>query len=383
MPMKSKFPTRTIFVWAIFYALIIVIVGELFFRFISKDKVWTPQELKEQSWQLDPVVFAQHVFPQKEQLFTDKQWAKKKTGYLKRYVNEHGYRGPTFAPDKPKGTIRIMTYGGSFVFDIFASLNQDWAHQLEQILHQKGYSNVEIINAGTPGHRSSDSLGRLFSEGHRFDPDIVIFCNTFNDIKFFNSQKTLLRELIPYRPEINPMINYQGRLDQKLCEWSKFYTFVRQEYYQRKYDVGIEGARRGHNHKYFEANQISNRALRQFKLNAELFVDTAQNIGAVPVIVTQPRLMTPTNATVESQKLANFKRMFKHHDYVIRCFEAANSALKSISSAKKVTLIDAASQFTGDTEMFIDHIHLSEAGSHRLASYLADQLIPVLNTLPK
>ncbi len=355
------------------------VIGEIYLRVFAADKVWTPEQLKQDSWQLDPAVFAQHVFPLREQLFIDKQWAKPGEGYLKRYVNKLGYRGAEFSPVKPQGVTRILIYGGSFVFDIYASLNQDWPNQIQMLLHERGYTNVEVINAGIPGHRSSDSVGRLFTEGHRFDPDFVVLCNTFNDIKFFDLKKPFLREVVPYQPENNPMTNYHGEIDRLLSESSRLYTFIRQEYYQRKYKVGLEGARRrGHNHNYYEARQMFPAAVGQFELNVELFVDAAKNIGAVPVVMSQPRLVTADNAELEEHKLRNFRPMFRHQDYVVDCFKAADQIIQRVAREKSAVFIHAAAQFTGDGDMFVDHIHLSESGSRRLAAYVADQLIPLL-----
>ena len=103
-------------------------------------------------------------------------------------INEFGYRGPSFSVSKPEGTRRIIVLGGSAVFDPNAD---GWPHLTQDFLKTTGHENVEVINAGVPGHASFDSLGRLYSQIWTFEPDYVLVYHGWNDIKYF---KTLARE---------------------------------------------------------------------------------------------------------------------------------------------------------------------------------------------
>lgn len=112
---------------------------------------------------------------------------------------------------------------------------KDWPHRIEQSLHEDGFANVEVINAGIPGHTSFDSMGGLFAEGHHFKPDYVILYSTWNDIKRFSSDKFLLREMKCYQATDDPFLYYQNRFDQLLGENSLLYALIRYDNLIRKY----------------------------------------------------------------------------------------------------------------------------------------------------
>src|SRR5262245_44067511 len=88
-------------------------------------------------------------------------------------ITDKGYRGDDFEWQKPQGTVRILVYGGSSVFDIYQGEGRDWPARVERALTEGGIA-AEVINAGVPGHTSLDSLGLLLAEGHRLDPDYVL-----------------------------------------------------------------------------------------------------------------------------------------------------------------------------------------------------------------
>jgi len=286
MDNKRKYLIKIILVNVLITSLLFISFGEIFVRLSKKVNRMTPQRLKEQSMEYSPSVFARHVFPQKEQKMTDMYW-KGHWGNPNRYINQHGYRGKLFDIEKNPDTIRVMVYGGSAVFDLALPEEKDWPHRIEQYLHQKGLNQVEVINAGIPGHASFDSLGRLFSEGHLLKPDYVVLYNSWNDIKRFHSDKFLLRELKPHASKSNPLLYAQNSFDQFLITHSFLYIFLRHNYLTWKLKVGPEGAA-GERPDRYELNQM---ALDQFQLNIELFIDCARNIAAEPVIMTQGRLI--------------------------------------------------------------------------------------------
>ena len=179
----------------------------------------TPAINRKKSLQYEPSIFSRHVLPLKEQ----------RIAYKKRswFINAKGFRGGSFSQRKESGKIRIMVYGGSAVFDQNISDQRDWPHQIEFILKEKGLGNIEVINAGIPGHATFDSVGRLFAEGHVFEPDFVILYNAWNDIKYFSFEQPILRKFQPYDVFREFRSQYQSTFDQILCEWSQLYVRLR------------------------------------------------------------------------------------------------------------------------------------------------------------
>ena len=141
-----------------------------------------------------------------------------------------------------------------------------------------------MINAGSPGHDSADSLGRFYAEMWMFEPDYVLVYHCWNDIKYFprlTRERGLLRLR---RPQVaqggqygalvaNPFIYDFGPVDRWLGH-SQLYARVRDRYLQRKLGaVGTEGvvdeaARLG--------DDFSLLGPKQLELNLRLLVTAAQ-----------------------------------------------------------------------------------------------------------
>ncbi len=186
-------------------ALLALAISELYVRRTSKLGYVTPEILKDRSVQYSPSLFARHVFPQKDLRAYGGEGL---NGSIVYHINEKGYRGHNFEVNKPAGRVRIIFYGGSSVFDIWMPEDEDWPHKVERILNEDGFPQIEVINAGVPGHASFDCFGRLWSEGHIFRPDYVVFCGAWNDIKkHFRSAEPLLRQMHPFVEDSDPRLN--------------------------------------------------------------------------------------------------------------------------------------------------------------------------------
>ena len=117
---------------------------------------------------------------------------------------------------------------------------------------------------------------------------------------------------------------------------------------------------------------LTPRQLDQFRLNLETFVDLARNAGAVPVLVTQARLVADGNTEAERGRIG-YDYALLSHAALVEAFEATDRAARAVSRAKAVALIDASARLTGRAEFFVDHVHLTDPGSAALASLVADE----------
>lgn len=349
--------------------LLAMAVAEMFIRRTS-DYV-TPEIIRNRSLQYAPALFARHVFPQKELTV----YSEEESYRGEYYINEKGYRGHSFSVPKPQGVIRIVFYGGSATFDLNLPEGHDWPHRVETILKQSGYPAVEVINAGIPGHASFDSFGRLFSEGHVFSPDYVVSYNEWNDIKYFRSTQPLLREFKPFCPGNDPRFNYRSRLDRFLCEHSQLFVRLRIRYYDWRLAVGPEGNTSPGPY----SSEISETALRQYTLNQQMFVDLAREIGAVPILMTEARLAVPGNTEREKSRI-EYDYVKFDHETLLKAYDRIEEAVRRISSAKSVDLIDVSEALDGRDEYFSDVVHLTPRGSEELAQLTARKLIEILKT---
>ena len=365
-----KYSLARIIAFNLALLVIILMVGELAVRLIF-DHVPSPEEVRQASLEYEPSIFSRHVLAQKEKVANG-------VSGQKYYINELGYRGLPFKPDKPQGTIRIMMYGGSQVFDSAAPLGEDWPHRVGLFLRRVGFTQVEVINAGIPGQASFDSVGRLFAEGHLFRPDYVLLVNAWNDIKFFREKESLLRLVKPYNDRDDPRISYQGWVDSFLGRRSQIYLRLRRAWYRRKLNLGNEGINKSGPLK----TEITEEALRQYKLNWETFVDMARNIGAEPVLITQPRLVTDSN-TAEQRTRIMYGGPGLTHQALVRAFNRTDEIIREVAAEKGAILIDASAAMTGQDTYFWDHIHFLKPGSVEMSRIVAIGLAKHLSARTK
>ena len=337
-----------------------VIMLEVGVRVFSPYGHTSPRREAERAFSYEGAVFARHVIKREAKTVWD--------GKISYPINSLGYRGPEFEAKKPEGVLRVMVFGGSGVFDLAADGYTSWPEKLGIWLEERLLVQVEGINAGISGHSSSESFGRLMSEGHTFKPDYVVLYNAWNDIKFFHHDEPLLRVMRPYRPD--PRLVYHGWWDRALCGVSQLYVRFRNRYLSWKHRIGAEGAIpvRG------ELGTIKEEALAQYKLNLELFVECARLIGATPVLVTQARLATPSSTAEERKKIPYHYTAFDH-DRLCEAFEATARLIRQVGHERGAIVVDAAPVMSGRDEYLYDHMHTTAEGSDVLAALVGEAIL--------
>ena len=97
-------------------------------------------------------------------------------------IDSLGLRGRDVPLRKAEGTLRIVADGGSTTFDTAVSSDDStWAAHLERALRAAG-KNVQVLNAGVPGHTILDNLIRLQIELYRLAPDVLLLHQGHNDL---------------------------------------------------------------------------------------------------------------------------------------------------------------------------------------------------------
>ncbi len=370
---KRALKQRAIPLVMVFVAFLAALVAaEIYARYFSHSGYFTPEIVRERSLEYDPAVFARHVFARVEKTVTDAQGAEQQY-----YINEKGYRGHNFDFEKAPGTTRIIFYGGSSVFDL-KCYDDDWPHRVESLLRVSGFPQVEVINAGIPQHASFDAFGRFFAEGHLLDPDYVVLYDAWNDIKNFRSTEPLLRTVRPYAEEADPRLTYRNVLDRTLCELSQVYVRLRLRYYDWRLRVGEEGQQPEGDY----ASEVGEMGPTQYRVNAEMFVDLARNIGAVPVLMTEARLVSPDNTPAQRERITYGYQLLTH-DALCRAFQRCDDIIRSVAKEKGAYLIDASVPLTGRDDLFADHVHFTEEGSKQAAQLVADHFISFLRSREK
>lgn len=347
-----------------------LLLSEAFVRLTGD--YWALYQFRERSLEYEPSLFARNVFPRRVQ-------EAQRDPDVHYRINEHGFRGDSFPLEKPEGTTRVMIYGGSAVFDIFAGRREDWPNRVERRLQGRGHEHVRVINAGIPGNASFDVLGRLLAEGHWFDPDVVVLYQGWNDIEdTIQLEEPLLRaydpsEYLRYVELGDPRITYQNPIDRVLGRWSQLYLRLRLQYYRWYRRLGRQGRRPEKR----TSGDFHPASLRQFRLNLRSFVHLVRSMEATPVLMTQARLVAPGNRGTDKLERAE-EHSGLDHERLIDAYSKLDRMTEEVAREEGVTLIDASKAMTGQSRYFGDHVHTSARGSRTLASLTADRLESLL-----
>lgn len=289
-----------------------------------------------------------------------------------RFKLRKGYHGDDFPFVKPKGELRIVFMGGSFVFSDHEPFrwsqephNPNWVAKVEDKLHAKGHPRVRAINAAVPGHATFDSIGRLIGEIHLLAPDCVVLCHAWNDIIYFDdlsAERSLLRK---YRALPRPTHTRPSAL-RAMAETSQIYVRIANivSCWVERIQERRASRRQGPKH------ELSQAALRQFRLDVEVFIDVCRRMGAKPVLVTQPRFIDPSNTEAEKAEFKAKGRALSHAAFC-RAYQEIDAILRQTAANEKVLLCDLARQFTAQVELFHDHVHLTAKGAEGVSDALA------------
>lgn len=345
----------------------------------------TPDTIRHHSLEYTPTVFARTLLEPVDRLVDldgAKAWGTKLADAPSEqsiYISANGYRGDSFPPRKATGTTRIIVIGGSAVFDQYvsdsiSSYNNSWPNLVQEQLRAKGYENIEVINAGIPGHSSADSLGRFISQLWMYEPDYLVIYHGWNDIKFWNSlaidpDQPLITRVRPYERDANLFMYYNGFWDQTFAK-SQLYVKLRNRYLRSKNHVGTEGivpAGTEYAEHYLQYGP------EQFRLNVELMVNACKLLDITPILVTQATLVVRdlppgdrTRVRYDYQQLT--------HEGLVRAFEQTYDIIQSIGIRTNTEIIDVASEMNGRSNLFVDHVHTTPAGSKALARLVSDAL---------
>ncbi len=371
---------------SLFFGLLVAeIVVRLFLPMNSPDTV------REHSLEYVPAVYARHLLKPVGRLVDtgkEKAWGGESPdvpGDELYFISENGYRGPSFDVRNMAQKTRIIVLGGSAVFDqnvwdTSGDVKRTWPHVVEKHLLDRGFHDVEVINAGIPGHSSADSLGRLLSQLWIYEPDIVVVYQGWNDIKFWgltpiSPEQPMISFVPTYDARLNPFISYQGTLDRFLSH-SQIYIKLRNRFYKWKIPLGSEGANSGTD-TGIRVDTYSEYGPEQFRLNLESIVSASHSIGAKPVLISQATLVAADNTDDDIARIG-FGYQNLSHAAMSRAFDETYDIIRRVAENTNTLMIDAATAMNGKSEYFGDHVHTSPAGSARLAQIVADELAVVL-----
>lgn len=275
--------------------------------------------------------------------------------------NRLGYRSPERAREKPAGTKRIVTAGGSTTFDLLSPSNeQSWPWRLEETLRERD-PNVEVWNAGFPGWTSLENLVSLASRDVDLQPDVVVLYQGINDLQpaaADSSDATYEQSHYPlHRRALGLDAEPPGLLERSLV-------------LERLRGLRTDGAGPPRS----SQPRLPDRARASFERNVRSFVAVATAHGAQVLLVTQPLRIRRDHAQADREYVESWIPNISADDAVAWLAEL-NDVLRRLASGGGVALADAAREVDWQDGDFADPMHYTRPGADKLRAYLAGSIL--------
>jgi len=90
------------------------------------------------------------------------------------HTNEHGFRGPSVAVDKPAGVVRIAVLGSSYSMGQGLDDDETYPARLQQLLDAHLTGHYEVLNFAVSNHRMHEMTSAYRQIADRFRPDIIL-----------------------------------------------------------------------------------------------------------------------------------------------------------------------------------------------------------------
>jgi len=200
-------------------------------------------------------------------------------------INSQGYRGKKFSKEKRDGVYRIICIGGSTTFGLTEKdETKTYPQMLEEELNKRFKKpTFEVINAGTPGWSSAESLINFHFRLLDLNPDMVIIYHAINDTFAMRrdeegkSDNGNFRQSIDYKPP--------SKFSKKLLRISHLYRYIYARSHRVTFDINnlaVKPSPPGED----QLKNLQQATGKYFKRNMEAMVTMAHANGIVPVLVT-------------------------------------------------------------------------------------------------
>lgn len=297
-------------------------------------------------------------------------------------INGDHFRGPPLSKDKPAGVFRIAVLGGSAAFDLYKPDEQTWPLLLEQRLNadwptaRKG-SRYQVLNAGTPGYSTWQSVRLLRARIFAWHPDLILVYHLYNDSLAFRFDDT---EKIIRGWRLNARANHLSAAAHPHLAWDALGRvlphagdFLRQQWiqFQRRQRLQENAA-------YWHRPKLDERAhpvgLGFYRDNLQHMAQLCKAHGVRMGIVTQASMLRE-HPDAEQQRFIGYGyRGLSHKELWVSYERAWQMAAELAERHEHVFVLPAHLSVPPTRQMFRDEVHLTDRGSALLSELVARHL---------
>ena len=288
---------------------------------------------------------------------------KPNASYRDYHLNSLGYRGPELRP----GGIRVICIGASETFGLYEDPGKEFPRQIEADLNSESHSNdYQVVNAGLVGQTIATAAIRIPQYVDKVHPRFAVIYPT--------PANYIWLPWIQRAPATQPtaQAKFESRALDKIRDAVKRFSPPDLLDYLRRKDIDREAAQYGK-----PMDNVSDESVQVFRSDLSSMVDSLQQHGVTPVLVTHANRFGATLTEKDRQQLTAWRRFYPMltEDGFLRMDRRMNEAVRSLAAEKGVPLVDGAAIVPPGDEYFGDAIHFTTKGSSLLASAIAEKIL--------
>ncbi|MGK7930692.1 MAG: SGNH/GDSL hydrolase family protein [Microcystaceae cyanobacterium] len=324
-------------------------------------------------------------------------------------INDQGFREKDSIPlQKNKNDIRIFVLGGSTAFGTGSSNNEATvAQKLENLLQERvkdqtnnsakyrpdifpffqpsreklfkltpkiKQGNYQVINAAVPGYTSGNELAQLALEILPYQPDMIVLINGYGDLALPSSYE---QADIPKIDQFlsNASGHFTTTLSQGLHQGVQKSAIIKTAQSWMTQAQAAEFSQ-GIGQKIElpkDEAELKERVQRYYR-NQQRILQISAKAGIPVVMVLQPEItrleaeqLTPPEKAIQGQLNRKYREMMpKAYEQLIQ----ANQKLVKAYGGNTKFINLYSPNFKGDKPLFLDNVHLTEAGNQKVANFV-------------
>lgn len=293
----------------------------------------------------------------------------KEGGYTIVQTDEDGFLLPNFIKKEGGRLITIAFLGGSTTECFWVKDTLRFPYLSGKMIADSFNISTRILNSAAAGNNSHHSLNILLNKIINYNPDIVIMMHATNDAGILMGTGDYKSAMIEKRKA-----SLVDLLSNNVYSVG-FLRHVRAQYIinKQRTEIAMEGIQnitlRDKASLYWDENKL-NKALEQFSIRLQIFVDIARDIRATPVLMTMP-----SYKKLDYELTDEGKRTFLGG---LKYLEPFNAKIREVANFKKCKLVDLEKEMERDERYFYDYVHYSDEGSKRIAQIIFKNLKDIL-----
>jgi len=289
-------------------------------------------------------------------------------------INSFGLRGKEFQIPKPKGTYRIVVYGGSSTFGSESTDEETYPAQLEKKLQHEGYKNVEVLNYGAHGKSLYWIAQQYFNEVEKIQPDLIVINSIRNT--FFDQ----LQRWTPYTDIVSPQKAIFLKTHLYLTDNFLFYRFLRKFIEKAQYTGNIKHyLKEKRDRDRADGGQVNGIFPEFFEKTyptaiGDIYVDAAKRGIGFMLVIEPIRCVETDGATCMWNNVTNKVPMY---------YDVFRGAIKKVQEKHKglivldpvEDMIKLADRQGEKQNIFYDVLHLTPQGNVVLSNLIASRIM--------